>query len=301
MNYIKEVYKKLKSYIFKDENIFPEHKKHQMKIAEEYNDMKKAMRLNYFNAIFLGKTNSGKTYMLNNFVLPAIIDMYDVIVVFTRKNNVESYTDDIVKKLKFPKANLMFVVDHYLEQLNKLVILQENNIDKNSEKLAYKSNILIIWDDVLDSKMFDSDMFTRQFTNFRHLQISVILLSQITNKIINTRIKGNITFNFIFRINNKRQKDEVYDLIEQSIINDNDMNDIDNKNSKDEAKKLYRECVLKNKYGHIVISEDGTILHKTKKNELDNDDNSDDNSDNDDTDETDYKRISIIRFKVPTI
>jgi len=253
------------NFLSTETNIDSHHLK-QKKNVEGLNDATiKAFREDYFRCIFYGGTKSGKTYLLLNSVLPSIIDQYDNVFIFTKKDNKTEY-EHAMKAMGLPETHYKMVFSQYILQLKRIRMLQEINVNEQLSqkkgKTVFNTNILVIWDDVLDEKLFNEPDFLDQFTNFRHLQISVILLSQITTKILNPRIKSNVKFYIFFRINDAHQRRECISILEGCILKANDRKSITT-NAKFEADDLYRSVIGLGKWGHIVCDETGEILHIT--------------------------------------
>lgn len=218
-------------------------------MSEKYKQLIKRFKNDYFRMIIFGCTGSGKSYFLAKQLYPIIKKNYDNIVVFTRKFNATFYEKQI------PNCSLITDKDTILDSIKRIKETQEMNIKKldNLGCPIYKTNILFIFDDIVDEKLFKDDEFKEIFFNLRHLQISVILLSQISNTAINTSLKANCQFFVIFKLNDMYQKRFAMQLIEQSVMNE-DPSFTDN-DIKTKSKKIMISSLYDKKYGKIIIDD----------------------------------------------
>ena len=231
-----------------------EEKEKPGKVLDEHKKLCEEVRREFFNCMIFGKTKSGKTYFLLNILYPMIRDQYKYVYVFSRKTNEEEY------KKAIPKC--IFVDDNHLEVLQLLMhIQQNNNIDQNATKkegkTRYKDNILVIWDDFLDAKTFREDSFKSQFFNGRHYQFSIIVLTQVTNRIISTDIRGNTQFNVFFKIVDTIQSRMCTDRINEALVNMG----VDEKEVKSVCNKIKRECINNKPHGFVVINDSSDFLY----------------------------------------
>jgi len=219
--------------------------------------------------MILGSSGSGKTYLLLNKILPAIKDIYDIFVIFTREFNVVQYRQSFNKMFKKSKKDPLsryFVeeefeplfiteTDNIMPMIERIKELQGENMshyDKDGVPV-YNDNILFIFDDILRESMFKDDRFLEVFVNLRHLQISTILLAQITNKAISTQMKANTNFFVVLSLNGYHQRRFPISLIAECVEKDNP--DIGPKKSIQEARKIYRDSCTNKQYGYLVIDE----------------------------------------------
>ncbi len=225
---------------------------------EQHSNIVKKLRSGFFRMIIFGKTKSGKTYLLLNKILPPLKRIYDDVFIFTQPFN-EKYYMRMFQKLNMGIPHIHTNEDNMLNIIHNIRQLQEKNIkgyDKDGE-VIYRSNLLFIFDDILDETMFKNKIFVQIFTNLRHLQVSTILLSQITCKAINTSLKANTDFIVIFKMNGIHQRRFCIDIISEAVSNA-DINLPETK-VKEKAKQIYRERCLKKQYGYIVIDDDANM------------------------------------------
>jgi len=220
--------------------------------------MKSLLTEKYFRMLILGCSQCGKTYLVANSIIPAIKKNYSNFIVFTR-----SYNKDVYKKI-FDRNNIpedkqaIMTLDptFIMLAISKLKATQEKYYEKNDKDghPIYKSSILVIFDDILNENMMKSDAFLEIFANLRHLQISTILLSQITNKAITTQMKANTNYTFMFKLMGHAQQLYPIQLIEDCILKREPFIKKDNLNNK--ARKIYSDNVMSKKYGYIFVDSD---------------------------------------------
>ena len=262
-----------------------ERKERKSKWPEEYDHLAEEIRNRYFNCFIYGMTGSGKTYFLMNQMYPIIRDLYQQVYVFSRATNYDEY------KKAIPKC--IFIAEKHLLMLKAIMKKQEiEGVDevktKSQQKTVYKENMLFIWDDYLDAKTFKDDTFKSQFYNGRHYQISVIVMSQITNNVITTDLRGNTGISVYFRVSNANQRTNAINAISECIWNVTD--DLTKTVVHNRANKIYGEYISGVKYGHIIINSACEILYPSinlvdtlkPKRKMEQDDSSDDEEINSD-------------------
>ena len=233
-----------------------EKKERKGKWAEEYDQLAEEIRNRYFNCFIYGMTGSGKTYFLMNVMYPIVKDLYQQVYVFSRATNFDEY------KKAIPKC--VFIAEQHLPLLKAIMKKQEiEGVDevktKSQHKTVYKENILFIWDDYLDLKTFKDDIFKSQFYNGRHYQISVIVMSQVTNNVITTDLRGNTGLSVYFRVSNSNQRTNAINAISECIYNVND--EMSKRDVHNKANKMYGEYISGIKYGHMIINSACEILY----------------------------------------
>jgi hypothetical protein len=209
----------------------------------------------FFRCIIFGSSGSGKTYLVLNRILPMLKNSYDNVIVFTRSHNNKQYRKAIKKIFgDYPTI----INSNFKGNLKKIRVKQERNEDKELSKKedhpVYRSNLLFIWDDILDESLFKDQDFMDQFTNMRHLQCSTIVLSQVSNKVINTQMKANTNYFIFFKLNNKIQRRMALNMIEEVV----DWK-FGSKDPAEDSKKIWNKNVIDKKYGYIVITDDNEI------------------------------------------
>jgi len=218
-------------------------------------DIIERLRGDYFRMMILGSPGSGKTYLTVNNILPAIKKKYDEYCIFTRPYNERFYLTQFKKRMGSHIPHIFTDVPNLMEIIENIKDLQKKNIktyDKTGHPV-FKSNILFLFDDVIQEKLFKDDRFLEIFINLRHLQISTILISQVTTKQISTAMKANTNFFCCFRQNGFYQRRFALDLIGETLSKENPT--WGQAKIKKKALELYQDRVLKKQYGYIVIDE----------------------------------------------
>lgn len=214
-----------------------------------------SIRKDFFRMCIIGNSGSGKTYFTLKILYPMIRNQYDEVFIFTRSHNNIQYNKII------PEAHI-FNKD-FLDHVVMIRAKQEVNIKQYASdgKPIYKTNVLLIWDDILDKKMFNDQLFVDLFTNMRHLQTSTILITQLSSGVLNTAIKSNCTHFAIFRINDPHQKRPVMRIIESGIVNTYAREKIflELEEAKKKASDLYNSAIMRQEYGYILTDEQGNI------------------------------------------
>jgi len=218
-------------------------------------DLKKS----YFRMLVIGSTGSGKSYFVSTKILPLLKDIYDDYVIFTRKFNIPFYKEQFSKHMDDRTPTFKTDISTLLVDVKKIVEAQENNI-KSYDNLGnpiYHTNIMFIFDDIIDEKLFKNDKFLEIFVNLRHLQISVILCSQIVNKAISTAIKANTNFFVFFRINSPEQLYFPINLLKGCLLK-KDIN-MSKWSLGTKAFGIYAQKVSNVEHGYVVISDSYNI------------------------------------------
>jgi archaellum biogenesis ATPase FlaH len=217
----------------------------------------KSLKDDYFRMLILGESGSGKSYYLKHYILPTIVSKYTMYYIFTTKTLVDYYKK-ILTDLKIDSNHVkVFGFDGENILTIPLIIASiGTNIDKNErieqlpdKQWKYRDSSLFIFDDILNPTVMNNTIFESMFTNFRHLQISVIVIAQISNKSVSTRIRSNTSHLVLFALTST-QADYPIDSIARTITAK--YYTLGTKKIKDIAKTLYYEITNK-KYGKIKI------------------------------------------------
>lgn len=243
------------------------HSLKEFEYDKEYEKFRKDIRGNYFRMVLFGSSNTGKSYFLKNYLLKLILDQYDCVVLFITDSIVYEYIDTF-RKLGFPDNCIRICTRNHLQCLQYMIAKQAMNRDieksKKMKKNIFRSNLLFIWDDVLDPKITGEKIFVDQFTNYRHYQISIIFVAQITTKIITPQIRNNISFFGFFKLPDQYQKRILIDNIGACLNNANDAEKpFYNNEYCHDAESLYKDIIGSKDYGHIIINGKNVIVHMT--------------------------------------
>jgi len=134
-----------------------------------------------FSAVISASRRAGKSYMLS-YLYPKWQRIFDLVVVFSYSAHNTTY--DFVTDLKFS--------DYNPEILKELFMFQK--LTKNTYRF------LIIFDDLVSTKVKHDDTIMQCYTRGRNSNISVVVSTQIF-KLINKNNRGNTDYMFIGKTN----------------------------------------------------------------------------------------------------
>ena len=161
-------------------------------------------------SIILGPSGSGKSILLQNFILDIYSGCFSRVYIFSPSINVDYQTWEPVKKYLDKEINNgdkdeEYYFDHYDEEgLSNIIDTQKKIIEyqkkHNHNKLF---SILIVVDDFADSPQFsrNSKLLHSLFTRGRHCQISTIVATQKFNA-LSPIIRVNASDLYVFRLRN---------------------------------------------------------------------------------------------------
>lgn len=229
------------------------------KRGESRGAMEEKLNSGYFRMMILGSSGSGKTHLLLYKLLPLLKRTYSTYVIFTRQFNANQYVKAFKKlgpRLGEEIEPIIYTdTSTILPRIETIKELQEENISHYDRDgiPVYGDNILFIFDDVLKENMFKSDAFLEVFVNLRHLQISTIMLSQITNKAISTQMKANTTYFILLRLNGYYQRQFPISLISECV--EKLEPGLSPKKANEKARKIYGEHCINTQYGYLIVDE----------------------------------------------
>jgi hypothetical protein len=155
---------------------------------------------NFFRAMFIGKTGSGKTYTFNQIFKSTLSKQYDVVYVFTPEvgriyyenlmgNMGVVYTNTTVKGISSVLKNIKD------EQYKHQVYDEEYKIVCNDAgDPIYDRQILIVFDDIINEKL-KKDATYREFYGFtRKMYMSVVFIIQSTFSFTDAYAYNNLDF-----------------------------------------------------------------------------------------------------------
>ena len=177
--------------IIKNKNIQIEEVK--MTCDQEIKHLEKPLQSNFFY-MMIGGPGSGKTNLIVNLISRKGKFYYKK---FDRIEFWSPSQHTISKKLKLPD-----------ERFHNNLDFDEMEIIINSLKPDTKS--LFIFDDCVSSLKKNIQIFLRLIYNRRHLNISIMLVSQVYNK-IPAEIRKCASMLFFFHSNNKKEIDTIFD------------------------------------------------------------------------------------------
>lgn len=160
-------------------------------------------------AIILGPSNSGKSILLQNFILDIYHKCFSRIYIFSPSINVDYQTwqpvKDMISKEITNNDDEQFYFDHYNEEALLNIITTQRKIIEYQKKHNHNKlfSILIVVDDFADDVKFsrNSKLLHSLFTRGRHSQISTIVATQKFNA-ISPIIRVNASDLYVFRLRN---------------------------------------------------------------------------------------------------
>jgi hypothetical protein len=213
------------------------------------NDFIQTLMDKYFRLIILGKSQSGKSYFLKNRIIKNVREYYDNLVIFTDEMNKNSY------KVTYQPCTI--ITKKHDEVLKKMTdkIKQSFVYNENNEKLYSKNgdllrphNSLFVFDDIFSPKLIKSEIFIQLLCILRHLQISVIFITQHSEIILSRLIKSQSDAIVLMKTSDQFSRNRFIDIIQTALINE-----FDDKKRKEKAMRIYNEYVLNKKYGKVIV------------------------------------------------
>lgn len=211
-----------------------------------------SLNQDYFRMIIFGESGSGKTKFLTVQMMPTLLKKYHIIFVITSRYNHGVYAKVI------PNRNLV-LFDHTtfekdgmknclagIERKIESTVLPTKNIDGHE---AYKYNSLLIFDDALGK--VDVELGAA-FARIRHLQCSMIFLSNQNNTFVSPIMMQNSSHFVLFSL--KMAKTWCKTMIKGYIESSNA------KEAEEMATKIY-DTYIKN-------SHTGSVMLDSKKNKI---------------------------------
>ena len=160
-------------------------------------------------AVILGLSGSGKSILLQNFILDIYHKCFSRIYIFSPSTNVDYQTwqpvKDMITKEITNNDDEQFYFDHYDEEALLNIINTQRKIIEYQKKHNHNKlfSILIVVDDFADDVKFsrNSKLLHSLFTRGRHSQISTIVATQKFNA-LSPIIRVNASDLYVFRLRN---------------------------------------------------------------------------------------------------
>lgn len=239
-----------------------------------------------FRCLVIGSSQSGKSFFMTQKVLPMIQHQYDRVFIFTRKTNVSYYTkqtwdwkanEDKRKYLNsswayrqvfdMPKSDrfVHFVTDFdkFIPMIRVIEKTQEVNCIKGGNEKdgddKYKYRVLVLFDDILNEKLNKDQTIVDMFSNFRHINVSTIMIVQVSTVLISSLQKNNSGIAVIAKMisddmRRRTLKEFVKNSVKKSVLDDDD--DVNT-----ETKRIYGDVVEQYDHGILISHLDTGVLY----------------------------------------
>lgn len=189
-----------------------------------------------YRMIVLGRSGSGKSYWVKNFLEIENKKKDTVIFVLTPQHNKEYYQS---------------ISKHVMTEIsNDSILFNIETILKFAEKYHSVFRIIILFDDVINEKLVNDTAFMNLFGRARHYNVNIIFIIQGYTRVVTPFMKNQATHYLLFSLNNPQtERQIIYDLI---IPFCGDLEKSEKELFK-EAVSIYKENVIGKKYGNILI------------------------------------------------
>lgn len=181
--------------------------------------------------LVVAKRNSGKSQLIR-YLLLLNINRFDKVFLICPTEAVHSFYSEIIDKKQ--------IYHEYNEEFIKKLIDTMTRANSNKPDKERQQILLILDDCISDEKLNNSKPFELLFTRGRHINISIIFVSQYLKAVIKPVIRNNIDFCLFSQVNAQGlklifdeynynlSKDEFYDLFQKAtkdygflIVNNN--------------------------------------------------------------------------------
>ena len=160
-------------------------------------------------SIILGPSGSGKSILLQNFILDIYRDCFSRVYIFSPSINVDFQTWQPVKQMLNKEItnndDENFYYDHYNEDALMSIIDTQRKIIEYQKKHNHNKlfSILIVVDDFADNPAFsrNSKLLHSLFVRGRHSQISTVVATQKFNA-LSPIIRVNASDLYVYRLRN---------------------------------------------------------------------------------------------------
>lgn len=184
----------------------------------------------------IGRSGSGKSYWINNFLQIESSTERTYIFVITPIHNKDFYSK---------------ISKYVLTEMDTESIL--NNIKKIlkfAEMYKNVSRFILLFDDIISEKLVNDDEFKNLFATARHYNINIIFIIQAYTRVLSPFMKDQLTHYLLFGLGNPRaERQIIYDLIVPILGNIK----ISEKKSIEDSTNLYDKYITQIKYGNILI------------------------------------------------
>ena len=162
--------------------------------------------------VIIGRTLSGKSFLLRKRILPAIWKEYEAIYIISPTAKLDVGYQEFIKTLPKKKQDNIYLIDEFSEQSIQTLI----GLIGENKKMGSKDKYLIILDDITDLlNQSNHSFFTQLAIKSRHYNISYVITSH-KYRALNRLIRNNARIKIFFRINSPPEfKSVVEELISQ--------------------------------------------------------------------------------------
>ena len=171
--------------------------------------------------LIIGRSESGKSYLLRKRIIPKIIDEYENIFVISPTVHLDTGWNRLKNKNKKNKEKIIFINEYDDNALKELLNeFGANKMEANNSDIPEEDQpkFLIILDDVTDQLSQSKRDFFSQLAIFgRHYNLSYIITSHKYN-IINRLIRNNAKIKLFFRIDNTAELNTILDDSESYYV-----------------------------------------------------------------------------------
>jgi hypothetical protein len=175
--------------------------------------------------VIVGRTRSGKSYLLRNHIIPSIIKDYDDVMIFSPTASLDRGWNDIKKRYK---DKIVFFNEFDNEQILDLI----NGMGEVKEE-GGNNKTLLIFDDITDRfNQSKTNYFSKLAIFARHYDISYILTSHKFNA-MNRLIRNNATSKIFFKVNSIPEMKTITDENATADVSTDDLQGILERNTGD--------------------------------------------------------------------
>lgn len=164
--------------------------------------------------VITGLSESGKSYLLRNRIIPAIIDDYDAVFIISPTADLDEDWVKLKNKNKKNRENVFLITDFTDETLKEtLELCGENRRIGNKDEIPHEEQpkYLFVCDDITDVlSQSKKDFFSQMSIKGRHYNCSYILTSHKWN-VVNRMIRNNVKFKIFFNITIVNELESVLD------------------------------------------------------------------------------------------
>jgi len=228
--------------------------------------------------VMVGRTRSGKSYLLRERIIPSIISEYKDVMVFTPT----AALDDGWKKLKAKyKKKIHLFPEFESDKVTEFIRLHGEAKEEGS-----KDKTMVIFDDVTNRLTQSNDSYFSKLSIFaRHYNLSYIVTSH-KFRALNTLMRNNATTKIFFKVNSNPEMNAIKEELGTANVSPDNLEDAIRGNTG--KYKAFMIQVGPDDDAYYRIEASGKIVLLEVR---DSDVESDDSEDDDVDDDVDIKKI----------